>query len=728
MRVDAAREVLDRLEVARLALRDETLDAAQADVLDLREAVADRLGAVRAYLDGEVHAAAVHVRLEDGDAEAVAFRDRLRDAVGVAVRGLQHGRHVLGRVVRLQVGGLVGDRAVADGVRLVERVPGERLDEVEELVPEVLVVALLAHAGEEALALLDHDRGDLLTHRLPHHVGLAQRVAGERARDVEHLLLVGDDAVGLFEDRAELLVRVERLSAPVLHIDVLRDLLERAGPEEGDHGGELADVLRLQLHDVPAHARRLHLEHAERVAVPEDVRRGGIAVRDIEQVQPLTATFLDQVERLLEDREVRQAEVVDLQQADLLDVAHRVLRRRNRGLLVRVLARRALQRHDVRQRFRGDDDAGGVRRRVPRDALEGLRRVDEFADGGLCLVRGLQLGRLLERVGEGDVQGVRHHPRDAVRGAEVHAQRATGVAKGGLRPQRPEGADLRDAVAAVLLDGVLDDLAAALVREVEVDVRHRDALGVEEPLEHQPVRERFDVRHVERVQDDRGRGRAPDAHADARRLRELRDVLDDQHVLVEPGLSDDVQLVVEPVAVHVGHVRVAAVEAFLALLAEPLARGLAVRDPGVRELGAPELNVDVHPLRDRRRIVRRLGVVREQRPHLLLRTEVERVAVELEAVLVVDRAVRADAEQHLVRADVVRAGVVRVVGDDGREAHLAGDVEHARHQRRELRDPVLHHLEVVAVLEDIAEPARDVHRLLLVILAEGGHELAGRAA
>ena len=152
---------------------------------------------------------------------------------------------------------------------------------------------------------------------------------------------------------------------------------------------------------------------------------------------------------------------------------------------------------------------------MPRDALERLGGVDELADGGLSLVGGLQFARLLERLGERDVQRVRDHPRDAVGGAEVHPEGATGVAEGGLRTERPEGADLRDTVAAVLLHGVLDDLATAVIREVEVHVRHRDALGVQEPLEHEAERERLDVGDVERVQDDRRRRRTADAHPDA---------------------------------------------------------------------------------------------------------------------------------------------------------------------------------------------------------------------
>src|SRR6266513_481132 len=43
--------------------------------------------------------------------------------------------------------------------------------------------------------------------------------------------------------------------------------------------------------------------------------------------------------------------------------------------------------------------------------------------------------------------------------------------------------DLPDRIPAIALAHVLDDLAAPLEAEVEVDVGHRDTLGIQEPLE-----------------------------------------------------------------------------------------------------------------------------------------------------------------------------------------------------------------------------------------------------
>jgi hypothetical protein len=58
------------------------------------------------------------------------------------------------------------------------------------------------------LALLGHLLGLLLAHRPPQQVGAAQRVAGQHLRDLHHLLLIEDHAVGRFEHRLQARMQV----------------------------------------------------------------------------------------------------------------------------------------------------------------------------------------------------------------------------------------------------------------------------------------------------------------------------------------------------------------------------------------------------------------------------------------------------------------------------------------------------------------------------------------
>ena len=95
-------------------------------------------------------------------------------------------------------------------------------------------------------------------------------------------------------------------------------------------------------------------------------------------------------------------------------------------------------------------------------------------------------------------------------GIAEHARRVT---RRRAREHLAEGDDLRHALLAVLLGHVTDHLLAAAHREVDVDVRHRHALGIEEALEQQVVADRVDVgdragsRRRSTLRQSRGRAR-----------------------------------------------------------------------------------------------------------------------------------------------------------------------------------------------------------------------------
>ena len=86
----------------------------------------------------------------------------------------------------------------------------------------------------------------------------------------------------------------------------------------------------------------------------------------------IAAVLADQVDGLAQDREVGQAEEVELEQAQRLDAVHLVLGHQ------RVRVGRLLERHQLGQRLARDHDARGVGRRVARDALELLGEADQL--------------------------------------------------------------------------------------------------------------------------------------------------------------------------------------------------------------------------------------------------------------------------------------------------------------------------------------------------------------
>ena len=261
------------------------------------------------------------------------------------------------------------------------------------------------------------------------------------------------------------------------------------------------------------------------------------------QVDIDAAVLLDNLPGLAQDGQVGQAEEVHLQQADVGDILHGELGH-HRFLAVALAA--ALQRHVAGQRLFGDDDAGGMGAGVAGDALHPPGGVNQVAHDVVLVVDVLQLGVLFQRPVQGHVRGIGHQPGHAVDIAVGHAQRPPHIPDGGPGAQRAEGDNLGDVVLPVLLRDIGDDLVAAVVLEVQVDIRHLLALDVEEALEDQLVLHGVDVGDAQAVQDDAGGGAAPHPEEDVVFPGEGDDVPDDQEIVGELGLLDDVQLVVQP--------------------------------------------------------------------------------------------------------------------------------------------------------------------------------------
>ena len=154
--------------------------------------------------------------------------------------------------------------------------------------------------------------------------------------------------------------------------------------------------------------------------------------------------------------------------------------------------------------------------------------------------------RLVER----DADLERDQLRDPVDVAVRHAERAAHVAHDGFRRHRAVGHDLRDALATVTVRDVVDHAVAAVDAEVDVEVRQRHALGIQEPLEQQVVRERIQVRDAERVRDERADARAatgPDRDRVVARPRD--EVGHDQEVAFEAHLADHFDLASKALAI-----------------------------------------------------------------------------------------------------------------------------------------------------------------------------------
>ena len=141
-------------------------------------------------------------------------------------------------------------------------------------------------------------------------------------------------------------------------------------------------------------------------------------------------------------------------------------------------------------------------------AFQLFRGLHQFANLAIFLHGLSELRRIFDGLIERDVELCRHHLGDAIDVGVRDVHGATNVFDGGFGCHGAEGDDLGNVIAAIFLRDVVDDFAAAVHAEIDIDIRHRNALGIEEALEEQFVLERIDIGDAERVGDERTGGRS----------------------------------------------------------------------------------------------------------------------------------------------------------------------------------------------------------------------------
>jgi len=306
----------------------------------------------------------------------------------------------------------------------------------------------------------------------------------------------------------------------------------------------------------------------------------------------------------------------------------------------------------------------------------------EFLDDAIGFL--LRLLRATECVGQGQIERPRrHHLGQPIDLAVRHAQHAAGVAQHGLGCHRAVGDDLADAVAAVLARHVIDHLVAAIHAEVDVEVGHRHAFGIEEALEQQVELQRIQIGDLQRPGDQRaGAGTTARADRNAIVLAPADEVRNDQEVAGEAHLDDDVQLAFQPRLV-VGQ-RMAGGErrqgeAFLQALSRQFADvAVEVVAGGHREVGQvilAELQLQGAAPGQLDRVFQCFGKVGEQRGHLLGRLQVLLVAVVARTFRIGQHATLVDAHARLVRGEVVLLQEAHVVAGQHRQAEFGSQCQ-----------------------------------------------------
>jgi hypothetical protein len=219
--------------------------------------------------------------------------------------------------------------------------------------------------------------------------------------------------------------------------------------------------------------------------------------------------------------------------------------------------RRGLHRAQVDQRLGRDDHPARVLGLMARQSPGVAGELDERIPARRAVAAGVVWRDVaLEVVAV--LPGI-DRPCEPLDLAGRQAERLGEVAHRRAHLEGREGGHERAAVAPVAVVDARDQDVADVAREVEVDVRQRGQLLVEEAAQQQLVLDRVDVREAGEVADDRGHARAAPAprreqaprrlrpaHLERHLARELEHVAVEQEEAGQAEVADHVQLLVEP--------------------------------------------------------------------------------------------------------------------------------------------------------------------------------------
>ena len=327
--------------------------------------------------------------------------------------------------------------------------------------------------------------------------------------------------------------------------------LDRPRPHERDLDGDVVEVRRLRPQEALHLRAALDLERADRVRALDVVVHRLVVEGDAREVDHLVVRARDLLDAVLDRREHPEAEEVDLQEP-----------RVGAGVLVPLAEltaghRGRLHGDELDQRPRRDDHPARVLRDVAREARDLAGEPRERAPA-LRLELAIAVREPRDLLPHPlRVPAVRE-PCEPLELGEREAERLAHVADGAARAVRREARDERSVLAPVALGDADDELLADVAREVEVDVRHRGELAVQEAPERELVRDRIDVREAGEVADDRADRASPSAagreegawrigaaHLARALARELEHLVVEEEEPGEPELVDQRELVVE---------------------------------------------------------------------------------------------------------------------------------------------------------------------------------------
>ena len=490
---------------------------------------------VSVLVHGEVVGTFVDVRAQHLDAMAFAVVHDLGDFLH-ALGTVEAAGEKLRRIVAFEPACLVAHPGITGGVGLVEGILGKLLPVFPDLVQHLFRMPVGGPARHEFVLEGVQDVDLLLSHGLAQLVGLAFGEAGQLLGKQHHLFLVHGDAVGVLQIFLHFgKVVFDGLLALFAGHEV-RDIIHRPGPIEGVHGNQVLEAGRAQFLQPGFHALGFELEHGRGVSAAVQLVGGGVVDGDGFNVDVFPVVLLDEVQAVMDDGQGDEAQEVHLEHAHLFDVMPVILRRMH--VQTRFLVLGQADGEVVGKVSPADDGGAGMHAHLPHRPLQRLgifqhlpvdfrpvlQLLNKLRDKPIAILEGnldiyvlqaflvgfsvpfhpLEAGFEVVQLGVEGVflflflaQAVRDHLGEAVALVDGDAADARDVLDGALGRHGAEGNHAGDMAGPVLFLHIVVRLGE--VFEVHVDIRHGDAVRIQEPLEQELVLDRVQIGDFEAV-------------------------------------------------------------------------------------------------------------------------------------------------------------------------------------------------------------------------------------
>ena len=344
--------------------------------------------------------------------------------------------------------------------------------------------------------------------------------------------------------------------------------------------------------------------------------------------------------------------------------------------------------------------------------------------------RAFQLGIFFNSGIKGGIEIVRYHLRDPIGIAVTHAHHAADIAHHALRFQFSKGNDLRDPAFAVFLANVFEHFTPPCFAKIHrVDVRHRDALGIQKAFEDQSVLQWIDVGNAHHVGHHRaGRRTAAWPNRNAAPLREMDEVPNNEDVADETGLLENLDLTLQTLlnlVIASSALAVTLVQTFLAKFSQITLARFPFRHRILRIFRTAEFQIEMAAFADFERVRDCFRKIAEQFAHFLRRFEIKLRHV-MHALLVLHHFAGADAKHHVVRLVIGSPQKMHVVRGDQADPQIFRELRQHTIASVLFLDSVIVQLdEEIFRAENVAILSRGLFRMVELVRLNRGIDFAG---